>query len=736
MAKHERSELSPEAQRLLEFVKYNEPAGPIGCVLIGLVWYTAGDPLVSLLFAAICVNWAVVVHARRLLYRDAVAPAVWSIATGMWAISLGIWFTVPDIYGLAVIIMTMPIVLAAAYLRRRYVVPIGGISVAVALAGGLYFAFEPWQPAQGVRDWAIKSIIAVFVPALTASSAFAVWHSTSRLLATLHEMRVANRALAESESVLERKVEERTADLTRSQRELALARDEALAANRTKSTFLANMSHELRTPLNAIIGYSEMLQEEARDAGHDGYVPDLERILASGKHLLGLINDVLDLSKIEAVKVELFAESFDVAELVRGVAATIQPLIEKNGNRLELDDLAAAGSMYSDATRLRQILFNLLSNAAKFTRQGTIRVSVTRESRTGGDRLCFAVRDTGIGMTPEQQSRLFQAFSQGDASTTRDYGGTGLGLAITKRFCEMLGGDVELTSEPGRGSEFRVQLPSELPAPSAEQSVAVEAPGAEPVDPAAGLARVLVIDDDESARDLLRRFLEQQGYAVATAAGGAAGLALARQLRPDVITLDVLMPEVDGWTVLSTLKADVELADIPVILLTMVEEQNLGYTLGASEYLNKPIDRERLAALLRRFVSPESRAPVLVVDDHLETRQLLRRAIEKDGFRVVEATNGREALVRVEAEMPTLILLDLMMPVMDGFEFLTQLREREVWRSIPVAVVTAKDLTAEERERLAGAAEKVLKKGAYSRQELLAEVRRLVAAHTERDAQT
>ena len=721
-------ELSGDAKRLLQFVKYNEPAGPFGCALLTVLYFVTGELLVWLLVAAVAANWALVVHARHLLHRNVVEQAVLAISAGMWLISLGLWWTVPMAQSLAVIINVMPIVLAAAYIRRQYALAIAAVSVGVAAVGAAYYVFEPWAPVQGVPDWILLPVVGFFLPALTASCALAVWHSIARLLEALDQMRAANVALADSERLLEQKVEERTADLTRSQRDLALARDEALAANRTKSTFLASMSHELRTPLNAIIGYTEMLQEDSRDAGHDDYGPDLQKILSSGKHLLGLINDVLDLSKIEAGKVDLFAESFDVAELVQGVAVTVQPLVENNANQLEIGQLDGAGTMHSDATRIRQILLNLLSNASKFTNEGTIHLGAERRISEVGERICFSVADSGIGMSGEQMSRIFDAFSQADASTTRDYGGTGLGLAITKRFCEMLGGEVTVTSTVGQGTEFRVDLPVEMPEPTSADEVRPtdESSGGVAIEATQGRSRILVIDDEENARELMRRILTREGYAVATAAGGEEGLRLARELHPDVITLDVLMPETDGWTVLSTLQADQELADIPVILVTMLDEQNLGYTLGASEYLSKPVDRERLAGLLRRYAKPDARGPVLVVDDHAETRQLLRRTIEKAGLRVVEAGDGREALSQVEAAAPVLILLDLMMPVMDGFEFLSELREKEDWRSIPVVVVTAKDLSPDERQRLDAAAERVLQKGSYTREGLLAQVRQLV----------
>jgi GAF domain-containing protein/CheY-like chemotaxis protein len=492
------------------------------------------------------------------------------------------------------------------------------------------------------------------------------------------------------------------------------------AADRHKSEFLANMSHELRTPLNAIIGYSEMLQEDAADLGAEQFTDDLKRINAAGKHLLELINAVLDLSKIEAGKMELYLESFDVAGLVQDIAAVIQPLAAKNANLLEMHCPEDVGTMRADLTKVRQALFNLLSNACKFTDRGTIAVAVAREARGGQDWMVFNVSDTGIGMTPEQVTRLFEAFSQADAATARKYGGTGLGLALSRRLCRMMGGDVTVASESGRGSTFTIRLPAQV-AEAAEEPAA-PAPLAGHLPP--GVDTVLVIDDEAAVRDLMQRFLSKEGFRVVAAASGEEGLRWARELRPDAITLDVMMPGMDGWAVLSALKADPAVADIPVIMLTIVDDRNLGYALGASDYLTKPIDRERLVTVLKQHRRDR---PVLVVDDDAEVRQLLRRMLELEGFAVVEAENGRVALERLRGTSPSLILLDLMMPEMDGFEFVAELRRHEGWRAIPVVVITARDLSRDDRERLNGHVEKVLQKGAYDRDQLLAEVRELVA---------
>jgi len=496
------------------------------------------------------------------------------------------------------------------------------------------------------------------------------------------------------------------------------------AADRHKSEFLANMSHELRTPLNAIIGYSEMLQEDAADLGADQFTDDLKKINGAGKHLLELINAVLDLSKIEAGKMELYLESFDVATLVRDIGAVIPPLAAKNTNRLEVSCPGTIGTMRADLTKVRQALFNLLSNACKFTDHGRVTLAVSREPSGDQEWLRFSVSDTGIGMTPEQLARLFEAFSQADAATTRKYGGTGLGLALSRRLCRMMGGDVTVESESGRGSTFTIRLPAVV-----TEAIEPAPPTVTPERATPAVGTVLVIDDEAAIRDLMQRYLAKEGFRVVAATGGEEGLRLARELRPDAITLDVMMPGLDGWAVLTALKADPAVADIPVIMLTIVDDKNLGYALGAADYLTKPIERDRLLTVLRAHRRDH---PVLVVDDDAALRQLLRRMLEPESYTVVEAENGRVALERLRAITPSVVLLDLMMPEMDGFEFVAEFRRHEAWRAIPIVVVTARDLSRDDRERLNGYVQKILQKGAHSREELLADVRDLVAASVAR----
>ncbi len=573
----------------------------------------------------------------------------------------------------------------------------------------------PLRRADGVYCWFLSRAVPIRGP----RGDVVRWFGTNTDVTTAREV---EEALRHSEE-----------HLLAAKRDADHAKEQAEAANVSKSQFLANMSHELRTPLNAVIMYSELLQEEAEDQGVEGFIPDLDKIRAAGKHLLALVNGVLDLSKIEAGKMELYLETFGVEDMVKDVTVTIQPLVQKKHNALHLDIPPDVGQMHADLTKVRQILFNLLSNACKFTERGSVTVNVARVAGERGapEMMEFRVADTGIGLTQQQIEKLFQPFTQADASTTRKFGGTGLGLAISKRFCEMMGGDIHVESVPDHGSTFVLRLPARV-----SKVAPVPGPDGKPSEPLADAhaVRVLVIDDEPAVRDLMAKSLASESIVAITAADGEEGLRLAKEQTPDLIFLDVLMPKMDGWAVLTALKSDPKLAEVPVIMLTLMSDQEMGYLLGASEYLTKPIDRNRLLSVIAKYKPTDKDDGVLIVEDDEPTRQVLSRTMTRQGWAVTEANNGVVGLDRLRRHTPSLILLDLMMPEMDGFEFLAELRQEPQWQSIPVVVLTSKDLTSDERVLLSGKVERILQKGMYSREALLKEVKKIVDDCSQRRA--
>ena len=388
----------------------------------------------------------------------------------------------------------------------------------------------------------------------------------------------------------------------------------------------------------------------------------------------------------------VYIEKINVSAVVAEVRAIIDPLAAKNGNKLVIETAPEVGPIDTDVTKLKQSLLNLLSNASKFTKDGTVTLSIGRRAEGERDTVFFEVRDTGIGMTAEQMEKLFQAFAQADSSTTRKFGGTGLGLAITRHFARMLGGDVTVTSEPGKGSAFTLTLPAEEAAAQVDEDAAAKPKMSGDIE---GDITILVVDDDEAVHETVGAMLGREGYRVLHARSGSEALAMAREFRPDAVTLDVMMPQMDGWSVLSAFKADPQLCEIPVTIVTMLNDKAIALSLGAAGFLSKPIDWNRLNAMLRQYSRKAIEGSVLVVDDDATMRSMTRQMLERTGLVVGEAENGEEGLKWLDAhQLPSIILLDLMMPVMDGFEFLERMQENDAWSGIPVVVVTAMDLGA------------------------------------------
>jgi len=516
-----------------------------------------------------------------------------------------------------------------------------------------------------------------------------------------HKIQERTAELIEARNALEQRVAERTAELELAKTKAEQAQAASEQANLAKSQFLANMSHELRTPLNAIIGYSEMLIEDAQAAGAEATCGDLHKIHSAGEHLLGLINNVLDLSKIESGRMDVYLEECVVQEVINEVVHTVKPLVEKKHNQFQIYCSEASGTLYTDVTKLRQMLLNLISNAAKFTENGKIVLSVKRHTTAERAWLSFEIQDNGIGMTEAQQAKIFQPFTQADASTTRRYGGTGLGLVITKQFVEMLEGEIAVESQFGQGSTFIFKLPAQptaLTSPQSEPYSDTEAAAPYAVAPLVGEGGVvLLIDSDVQASAVLKSRLTELGYEVAVAHDPELGLVLAHKLKPDTILLNTNTP--DSWVTLAQFKNSAQLSYIPVIMLGMESDETQSYALGAVDFVSKDSPGNRLAAVLEKYRASTPLPPaILVVDDEKIVRESVSLNLEDKGWTVLQASNGEQALQALSVQQPLVILLDLNMPTMDGFEFLqAKAQQPTPIADIPVVILSARHISAEEQ---------------------------------------
>jgi signal transduction histidine kinase/response regulator RpfG family c-di-GMP phosphodiesterase len=480
--------------------------------------------------------------------------------------------------------------------------------------------------------------------------------------------------------------------------ELLRARDEAVAASRAKTVFLTNISHELRTPLHTIIGYSELLIEESACLPPEQVATDLRKVLSAGVHLLHLINDVLDLSRIEDGKMQLNLKSFDVCPVIRDVVASIQPLAEDRQNEVIVHCLPSIGPIVSDEQKVRQILTNLLTNAAKFTENGTIGVFVSTTSRNNVEHLAISISDTGIGIPESMLEQLFQPFVQADTSTTRRFGGNGLGLAISRRLSQMLGGEIQVASTPGAGSVFSLLLPAiEATRPANHPS---KAPTSITAPPSSGQPTILALIEPPKTRERLANTLASEGFRIVTPTEDESPLAVARTARPDLIAIDVSEPNSRSWHAVADIKADPTLSHIPVVLTVTHPDHEPDIALGATDCFIKPLEWDRFEGTIARHMRDAVRKSILVVDDDADASEIARRLLELDGWSVETASNGREALEVLQRHTPALIVVDLVMPVMDGFSLVEHLQATPELRDIPTIVVSSISLEPEEHLRL------------------------------------
>ncbi|HEV7489018.1 MAG TPA: response regulator [Thermoanaerobaculia bacterium] len=510
-----------------------------------------------------------------------------------------------------------------------------------------------------------------------------------------------------------------TTELQRRGNELEDASRRIQEADRLKSQFLANMSHELRTPMNSIIGFSEILIERLSGTIDAKHVSFLRHILTSGQHLLGIINDILDLSKIEAGKMEVYAEKFEVRPVVESVCTVMRGMAKTKMPIFVIEADAALSPIETDLAKFKQILYNLLSNAMKFSPAES---PITIRAMHVGETITISVRDEGIGIDPKNHDVIFEEFRQIDGSVRREFGGTGLGLALVKKFIQLQGGWIRVESDRGKGSTFSFTLPI-------HSRAAVVSRTPELVASELRAERVLVVEDDAHAYDLIATALNSAGYLSVRARHGDEAIRLAREARPIAVTLDLVLPGIDGWEVLKTLKSDAATRDIPVVIISRVDERDLGVALGADDYFVKPVDRDRLLNRVRQLTtSDQSKTRLLLIDDDTSLHELLDEELTRLGYTIESAFNGETGFAAAKENAPDVIILDLMMPGMSGFEVAGLLKDNPSTARIPILVLTSKEISADDRKELQFKVAACVQKGTSARDQLVAEIRRLRSA--------
>ena len=666
----------------------------------------------------------VIAHPRddwRAEARDLSSSGIFQQSLGQ---DIGVsWYTDPDgniprVAGFATVPVvgwkvwvSQPVAELRAELTPLITSTVEWLLVAIVLALVLGFLAATWitRPVDELTRAAARIAQGDFVTPVEVRARFAA-KELRALAQTFGQMA---RELSGAYQTLEEKVSQRTSELQAANQELA-------RANKLKSEFLANVSHELRTPLSAIIGFSQILLDGIDGPITDEQGQDISQVNKSGQSLLALINQILDLSKIEAGKMDLTPERVDLPALVTSVLESISPLAQEKGLRIDTRFGPGLPAVEADPGRLKQILINLLSNAVKFTERGHIEI----QAQPSGRMVRIAVKDTGIGISAEAQRVIFEEFVQGDGSSTRRHGGTGLGLSIVRKLVEMHGGAITVVSQPGLGSTFTFTVPAWASA-QATIGPAQRRPLRRPNYGLPGTV-ILVVDDDPSERQLIARHLEQEGWRTVQASNAADALQLARESRPMLITLDIMMPDASGWWVLEKLKEDPQTAGIPVLVVTIVEDQRLVFALGASDYLGKPYDRSALIAKIHRLLPTLEGKRVLVVDDDPEARAMLAKILKEEQAEVVAVSSGDEGMTLVAQAPPDLVLLDLMMPGMSGFEMVARLRAQPASANIPVMIVSAKELTAEDVLTLNGHIQRFVSKGTIEPEGLTNAVRQML----------